>query len=121
MTGKLAQGEPHAAGGEVGFAPAFQHDESPELGAEDRKFLVETGLVDPLPDGVPGGRADLEMVLVIEGGAQLVDLEFRGGLPDFQALGAGIHRRADVGAVHDPANLAVLVPMFSEIPNIPSQ
>jgi hypothetical protein len=47
-------------------------------------------------------------VLVVEGGAELINPEFCGGLPDFKALAAGIERRADVGAAHDPPNLAIL-------------
>jgi hypothetical protein len=36
-------------------------------------------------------------VLVIEGGAELIDLKFGGGLPDFKVLADGIERRANVG------------------------
>lgn len=34
VAGECAQGEAHAAGGEVGFAPGFEDEKSPELGDE---------------------------------------------------------------------------------------
>jgi hypothetical protein len=143
VIGEFAQAEPHAAGGEVGFAPGFQDEKSSELGdewqaassgeripvdpfiailepqsrsrpaqhgAKHRVAVIRTGLVNPLPDGVSSGSSGFEVVLVVEGGAQLADLEFCGGLPDFEALTDGIERRADMNGVDHPLNLAILGP-----------
>ena len=76
-------------------------------GAKHRVALIRIGLVNPLPDGVSSGSPGLEVVLVIEGGTQLIDLEFCRGVPDFKALADGIESRANVSAFHDPPNLTV--------------
>jgi len=78
-------------------------------------------LVNSLPNGVSSRSTGLEVVLVIEGGAKLIDLEFLGGVPDFKGLGERIERRANVSGYHDAVDLAIFEQMFSEIHNIPSQ
>ena len=141
VAGECAQGEAHAAGGEVGFAAGFEDEKSPELGDEGQATasgkrvpvdpviavlepesgarptedgakngvtFIEIGLVDPLPDGVSGGSARLEGVLGIESGAELIDLEFGSGGPDFKTPGDRITRGANVRRVHDPPNLDIL-------------
>jgi len=77
-------------------------------GTKHGEVILGIGLVNALPDGVSGGSSGLEVVFVIEGGAELSDLKFGGGLPDFEVLADGIERRADVSAYHDSPNLAVL-------------
>lgn len=78
-------------------------------------------LVNSLPNGVSSRSTGLEVVLVIEGGAKLIDLELLGGVPDFKGLGERIERRANVSGYHDAVDLAIFEQMFSEIQNIPSQ
>jgi hypothetical protein len=49
-------------------------------------------LVNSLPNGVSSRSTGLEVVLVTEGGAKLIDLELLGGVPDFKGLGERIER-----------------------------
>jgi hypothetical protein len=43
-----------------------------------------------LPDGVSSRSPSLKIVLIVEEGAELIDFEFGGSLPDLQALAEGI-------------------------------
>jgi hypothetical protein len=66
------------------------------------------GLVNTLPDGVSRRPPGLEVVLVIEGGAELIDLEIGGGVPNFKGLADAIQWRTNVSSDHDPHNLRIL-------------
>lgn len=147
VIGKLAQGEPQAASGEVGLPPGFEHHESSELGDQGKAassgeripsdpfiavlepeccsrpaqnsaqygvVFIGIGLVNPLPNGVSSGPPSFEVVLGIEGSAELVNFKFGVGLPDFEALADLIARRADIGGFHDTPNLALLGAKSSE-------
>lgn len=80
---------------------------SAENGAKNGVAFIDIGFVDSLPNGVSGGASGLEGVFEIEGGAQLVDLEFGGGSPDFKAPGDRITRGTNMRRVHDPPNLDI--------------
>ncbi len=55
-----------------------------------------------------GRPPGFEVVLVIEGCAELNNLEIGGGLPDFKGLADAIQRRTNAGRDHDPRHLRIL-------------
>ena len=58
-------------------------------------------------------------MLVVEDGAELVDLECRGGLPDFEVFADRIVRGADVCGYHDPLDLGISRRKFGGNPEKP--
>lgn len=58
--------------------------------AKDRVVFVWMGLVNVLPDGVSSRPPGLEVVLVTEGGPELIELEIGDGVPDIKCLADSI-------------------------------
>jgi hypothetical protein len=77
-------------------------------GAKHGEVTLGIGLVNALPDGVSGGPSGCEVVLVIEGRAELIDLKFSSVLPYFKILADRIEKGVNVISYHNSPNLRVL-------------